>query len=177
TAFNCSLLTAHCSLNYVSDQIVIMRVGDTDIDEIAELWNETFGRIVDEHAAVYVGRLSFEPALPEQVRLFRGAFKEHAHRRADASAITSARDARLFFHQRRAPTFSDARLNFVRQLISGRAFFVRIGEDADAIKLDVAHEGEQFVEIFFRLAGKTCDERGAYGNAGHTRTHALDQTF
>src|ERR1043165_4039384 len=144
--FYCLLLTAH----YSSDQVVLLRFGDFDVDEIPRLRTTAFGRVVDEHAAVYVGRLGLRAPLPEKVCLTGRALEEHAHRLTDARRVLPLRDARLRFHQARTPLTRPLRVNFVRQVESGRALLVRVREDTDAVEPDVADEGHQLVEVLFR---------------------------
>src|SRR5919112_6221988 len=89
-------------LNNPADEVVLQRLRELDVDELAGLGRETFGRVVDEDAAVDVGRLRLHAALPEQVGLFRRALEEHAHDFADARPVLLQRDARLRAHQLRA---------------------------------------------------------------------------
>src|SRR5215212_8736804 len=130
---HCSLLTAH----YLPDQIVLVRLGDADVDEVAGAWHEAFGRVVNEDAAVDVGRLRLGATLPEQVGLLRGAFKEDAHGLARARAVAPPGNLTLLPHQEVAAARGHFGINFVGQVEGGRALLVRVGEDADAVELDV----------------------------------------
>ncbi len=89
--FNSSLVTCHSPLylNYLTDEVVLLRFGYKDVDEIAGLGRAAFGRVVDEDAAVYLGRLRLHAPLPEQVSLFGRALEQHAHDLSDSRAVAA----------------------------------------------------------------------------------------
>jgi len=59
--------------NDLSDQIILLRFSNQDGHQVTGRGRETFRRIVDEHAAVNIGRLSFHscPARASRSRLIR----------------------------------------------------------------------------------------------------------
>src|ERR1051326_1964756 len=81
----------------------------------------------------HLGRLRPHSSLPEQVRFFGSALEQHAYGLADARAVLPERDARLLFHQTCAATLRHTGVNLAGQVEGGRALFVRVGEDADAV--------------------------------------------
>src|SRR5215211_555524 len=128
-------------LNYPADEVVLLCLSNLDVDKLSGLGREAFGRVVDEDAAVDVGRLRLHATLPEQVGLFRHALEEHADDTADARAVLLQRDARLRAHQFGAALACDLRVNLAGKVEGRRALLVRVGEDADAVELDVPDEG------------------------------------
>src|SRR5258705_475483 len=87
------------SRNDARDQIVIVRGGDFDVDEIARLRTEPFRHVVDEHLSVDFRRLRFESRLQQQLALFRNAFQQRPEVSTDQGAILSLRNACLLSHQ------------------------------------------------------------------------------
>ncbi len=151
-----------------------MRFRYQHVDELAGHGVEIFGCVVDEHAAVYLCGLRLHAPLPQEVCLLGLSLEEHAHGRTDARTVQLSRNPSLLFHQTRTPPLGHLLFDLVRQLKGWRALFILIGENADALKLRVANEGEQLLEIFFRLAGKARDKGRANTDAGHAAANPFD---
>src|SRR5215207_7995898 len=111
-------------LNYPADEVVLLCLSNLDVDKLSGLGREAFGRVVDEDAAVDVGRLRLHATLPEQVGLFRSALEEHAHGVAHARAILLQGDARLRAHQLRAALARGLRVHLVGKAEGRRALLV-----------------------------------------------------
>jgi len=67
--------------------------------------------------------------------------------------------------------------NFIGQVESRRAFFIRVSKNADAIELDILDETHQLLKIIFSLTGKSGNERRPHRDTGNSLSHTFDQPF
>ena len=95
------------------------------------------------HDRVDFGRLTRQPAPPDELVLGGGAVDHHLDVRADAPLLCPRDDALLLGHQRVAALLLERRRHVVGEIVRGRAFLVRVGEDADVVEADVADERAQ----------------------------------
>ena len=52
------------SINYSSNQVVLLCLGDDDLYQLAWDRDKVFRRIIDKNTAIDIRRLGFQPALP-----------------------------------------------------------------------------------------------------------------
>src|SRR6267378_4304558 len=158
-----------------SHQIVFLSFRNQNINQFPGNGIEAFGSIVNQNTTVNIRSLRFHSSLPKQFGLIRLAFEDDAHSFADPRLVLPARYPGLRFHQTRATLLREFWIDFVRQVVGGRALFIRISEDSDPIEFDVLYKSEQLFKSRFSPPGKPLNKGRTHGDARHARPNPFDR--
>src|SRR5882724_3968820 len=110
--------------DYRAYEIIFVSTANLDLYKLSWQRREPFWRIAYQNAAVDVRSLCFQPSLPKQFGFFRFALEHYAHRLPNASLVLPQRDAGLLFHQTCASLLGNLWLDFIRQIVRRRSFFI-----------------------------------------------------
>jgi len=137
--------------------------GDPAADEIAD-GGRAFFQVGD---SVDVRRLPAAAPDPREIGTVADSLHQYFLDGANQRLVHGVGNVRLFAHDRVVSSilffFRDPR----RKIRGGRAFFPRIGENAQVVKSRFCHEIEQPLKPLLRFSRKPHDERGAKRKVGH----------
>src|SRR5690606_3622185 len=138
-------------------EVVDVAIGDAHTRELADL--EVFAVGDDDHA-VDLGRIR---AGTGERTLLVDVVDEHVDLAVDPAFETLRGDILLEGHQAHAAFVAHFLGYRIGQFVRGRALDRRVREGADTVEFGLGEKLQQFLEIFFGLAGEAGDEGRANG--------------